>query len=91
MTPHFVIQSFGPKIGSVDGICHQTDSMNIFYLVVKTGPYGIPPEFHGGVRLLSIHIMYHECSSTYTNIYIYFVPGYHDISSAVIMLRQFGQ
>ena len=26
-----------PKTGSVDGICHQTDSMNIFYLDVKTG------------------------------------------------------
>ena len=38
MTPHFLIRSFGPKIGSVDGICHQTDSMNIFYLDVKTGP-----------------------------------------------------
>ena len=38
MTPHFLIGSFGPKIGSVDGICHQTDSMNRFYLGVKTGP-----------------------------------------------------
>ena len=39
MTPHFLILwSFGPKIGSVDGICHQTDSMNRFYLDVKTGP-----------------------------------------------------
>ena len=36
MTPHFLIWSFGPKIGSVDRICHQTDSMNRFYLDVKT-------------------------------------------------------
>ena len=40
MTPHFLIRSFGPKIGSVDGICHQTDSMNRLYLDVKTGPSG---------------------------------------------------
>ena len=33
--PHFLIWSFGPKIGSVDGICHQTDSMNRFYLDVR--------------------------------------------------------
>ena len=33
-----IIWSFGPKIGSVDRICHQTDSMNRFYLDVKTGP-----------------------------------------------------
>ena len=39
MTPHFLIWSFGPKIGSVDRICHQTDSINRFYLDVKTGPY----------------------------------------------------
>ena len=39
MTPHFLKWSFGPKIESVDGICHQTDSMNRFYLDVKTGPY----------------------------------------------------
>ena len=38
MTPHFLIWSFGPKIGYVDRICHQTDSMNRFYLEVKTGP-----------------------------------------------------
>ena len=38
MTPHFLKWSFGPKIESVDGICRQTDSMNIFYLDVKTGP-----------------------------------------------------
>ena len=38
MTPHFPIWSFGSKIESVDGICHQTDSMNRFYLDVKTGP-----------------------------------------------------
>ena len=38
MTPHFLIWPFGPKIGSVDRICHQTDSMNIFYLDVKTEP-----------------------------------------------------
>ena len=37
MTPHFPIWSFGPKIESVDGICHQTDSMNRFFLDVKTG------------------------------------------------------
>ena len=35
MTPHFPIWSFVPKIDSVDGICHQTDSMNRFYLDVK--------------------------------------------------------
>ena len=40
MTPHFLIWSFGPNIGSVDGICHPTDSMNILYLDVKTGPEG---------------------------------------------------
>ena len=28
----------GPKTGSVDGNCQQTDSMNRFYLDVKTGP-----------------------------------------------------
>ena len=28
MTPHFPIWSFGPKIESVDGICHQTDSIS---------------------------------------------------------------
>ena len=39
MTPHFLKRSFGPKIGSVDGICHQTDSMNRLYLDVKTGPF----------------------------------------------------
>ena len=39
MTPHFLIWSFGPKIGPVDAICHQTVSMNIFYLDVKTGSY----------------------------------------------------
>ena len=38
MTPHFLIWSLGPKTRSVDGICHQTDSMNRFYLDVKTGP-----------------------------------------------------
>ena len=42
MTPHFLIWSFGPKIESVDGICHQTDSMNRFYLDVKTGPKDLP-------------------------------------------------
>ena len=41
MTPHFLMWSFGPKIGSVDRICHQTDSMNRFYLDVKTGPYQV--------------------------------------------------
>ena len=35
MTPHLLIRSFGPKIGSVDGICHQTDSMNRFHLDVR--------------------------------------------------------
>ena len=30
--------SLGPKTGSVDGICQQTDSMNRFYLDVKTVP-----------------------------------------------------
>ena len=38
MIPHFLIWSFGPKIGTVDRICHQTDSMNRFYLDFKTGP-----------------------------------------------------
>ena len=38
MTPHFLKWSFETKIESVDGICHQTDSMNRFYLDVKTGP-----------------------------------------------------
>ena len=38
MTPHFLIWSLGPKIGSVGRICHQTDSMNRFYLDVTTGP-----------------------------------------------------
>ena len=37
MTLSFLIWSFGPKIGPVDGICHQTDSMNRFYLDAKTG------------------------------------------------------
>ena len=32
MIPYFLIRSFGPKIGSVDGICHQTDSISRFYL-----------------------------------------------------------
>ena len=32
MTPHFLKWLFGPKIESVDGICHQRDSMNRFYL-----------------------------------------------------------
>ncbi|CAN0327643.1 unnamed protein product [Ascophyllum nodosum] len=32
MTPHFLIWSLGPKTGSVDGIWHQTDSMDRFYL-----------------------------------------------------------
>ena len=36
MPPHFLM--LGPKTGSVDGICQQTDSMNRFYLDVKTGP-----------------------------------------------------
>ena len=31
MRPHFLIWSFGPKIGSVDGICPPTDSFNRFY------------------------------------------------------------
>ena len=38
MTPYFVIWSLGPKTGSVDGICHQPDFMNRFYLDVKAGP-----------------------------------------------------
>ena len=38
MTPHLLKWSFGPKIEFVDGICHQTDSMNRFDLDVKTGP-----------------------------------------------------
>ena len=45
MTPHFLRWSFGPKIESVDGICHQTDSMNIFYPDVKTGPNDDPRLF----------------------------------------------
>ena len=38
MTSHFLIWSLGPQKGSVDRICHQTDSMNRFYLDVETGP-----------------------------------------------------
>ena len=33
-----VRMALGPKTGSVDGICQQTESMNRFYLDVKTGP-----------------------------------------------------
>ena len=39
MTPHFLKWSFGPKIESVDGICHQTVSMNRFYLDVNGAPF----------------------------------------------------
>ena len=38
MRPHFLIWSFGPKAGSVDGIlCQLTDCLNRLYLLVKTG------------------------------------------------------
>ena len=43
MTLHFLKWSFGPKIESVDGICRQTDSMNIFYLDVKVAVNTIVP------------------------------------------------
>ena len=62
MTPHFLIWSFGPQIGSsVERICHQTDSMNRFYLDVKTGPneekllYTVPTskkKYGGTLRIL---------------------------------------
>ena len=58
MTPHFPIWSFGPKIESVDGICHQTDSMNIFYLDVKTrtaSGFHPPPPFT--IKRLLIYIL----------------------------------
>ena len=34
-------------------------------LQAKSSAYEIPPEFHGDVHLLLVHIMYYECSSTY--------------------------
>ena len=42
MTSHFLIGSFGPKIGSVNGICHPIDSINILCLVINTGPKDLP-------------------------------------------------
>ena len=51
-TPHFLIWLFGPKIASVDGICHSTDSTNILYLVVKTGPYNL--RSHLNVSIFSL-------------------------------------
>ena len=53
--------------------------------------YEIPPEFRGGVHLLSVHIMYYECSSTYIHINICIHTMYYDISSIVIILLQFDQ
>ena len=50
MTPHFLKWSFGPKIESVDGICHQTESRNRFYLDVKTGPKST--EFASGSKIV---------------------------------------
>ena len=50
---------------------------------VESGAHEIPPEFHGGVHLLSVHIMYYECSSKY----IYVHTLYDDISSTVMMFR----
>ena len=47
MTPHFLKWSFGPKIEYVDGICHQTDSMNRFYLDIRTGPYSSATTLQG--------------------------------------------
>ena len=41
MRPHFLIWSFGPKKGFVDGICPLTDSTNMLYLIVKTGAYNV--------------------------------------------------
>ena len=66
MTPHFPIWSFGLKIESVDGICHQTDSMNIFYLDVKTGPkYTTKPKpeaIYYPIKLSIIFYPYIHCS-----------------------------
>ena len=45
-----------------------------------------PLEFRGSVHLLSVHIMYYECGSTYM-----YYTMYDDIISTVIMLRQFDQ
>ena len=53
MRPHFLIWSLGPKTGYVDGICHQTDSMNIFYLDVKTGPNTYNSRFLPDMSLLT--------------------------------------
>ena len=44
--------------------------------------YGIPPEFRGGVHLLSVHIMCYEWGMQQ---YIYVHTMYDDISSTVIM------
>ena len=52
--------------------------------------YGIPPEFRGGVHSLSVHIMHSECSTTSDSMYVHTIK-YDDISSIVIMLRQFDQ
>ena len=52
--PNIIIWSFGPKIGSVDGICHQTDSMNRFYLDVKTGQ-GLTPDLNARDVLCNTH------------------------------------
>ena len=37
MTPHFLIWSFGPKIGPVDGICRQTDSRTYSISTLRQG------------------------------------------------------
>ena len=71
MTPHFLIWSFGPKIGSVDRICHQTDSMNRFYLDVKTGPntgpYEVPLSYRGDRPLLQYKIVVNDPLSLATD------------------------
>ena len=36
--------------------------------------YGIPPEFRGSVHLLSVHIMYYECSSKYIYVHTICIP-----------------
>ena len=75
MTPHFPIWSFGPKIESVDGICHQTDSMNRFYLDVKTGPNG-----DKGVKTLEI------VTTQYTYVRKYHLNSYLLRENAVLVL-----
>ena len=49
--------------------------------------YGIPPDFCGGVHLISVHIIYYGRMQQY----IHVQTMYHDISRPDIMLRQFDQ